>query len=256
MIYLDHVGVVGSSIELLRREWQAKGFFVTEPEELMALDPKTSRRVSLGQHSCHIILQQGYIELTAVNAVTPSHHLFPWIRNTESLGIIAIGTNDIQAVHARVAQADVPAGTIARASRPIHYGARRGAALFTWFALSAESTPEALLCFVRNERPHLIYQPEVQRHPNGARTLESVIICSHEPEAVARRYSGYMASASFETLPHMFKCVLERGSIWIGTPSSIKATFGHVVDLPMCQASIAIGFSVAPTQIYWLSATE
>ena len=58
MIYLDHVGLVGSSIESLRREWQGKGFFVTEPEELLALDAKTGQRVSLGQHSCHIILEQ------------------------------------------------------------------------------------------------------------------------------------------------------------------------------------------------------
>lgn len=253
MIYLDHVGLVGSSIESLRREWQGKGFFVTEPEELLALDANTGQRVSLGQHSCHIILEQGYIELTAVDTVSPSHHLSPWIRDHDSLAIIAVGADEIERVRSRLEGANVSVGPLAHASRPIHYGARRGDALFTWFALGAESTPEALLCFVRNERPNLIYQPEVQRHPNGAHALESVIICAQDPEAVSRRYSGYLASTAIEMLPDMLKCPLERGSIWIGTPSSIKAAFGHVVDLPIGEAPRAIGFGVAPTQIHWVS---
>lgn len=253
MIYLDHVGVIGSSIESLRQEWQAKGFFVTEPEELMAFDSKTGQRISLGQHSCHIILEQGYIELTAVNTVTPSHHLFPWIRNTESLGIIAIGTNDIQGVHARVLKADVPACAIASASRPIHYGTRRGEALFRWFALGAAVTPEALICFVRNERPELIYQPEVQRHANGASVLESVIICANEPESVAQRYGAYLYTTPKRVASDMFRCSLDRGSVWIGTVASIGEIFGHIVDLRSEQSPRAIGFSVTPTQIYWVN---
>jgi hypothetical protein len=255
MIYLDHVGVIGSSIELLRQQWQAKGFFVTEPEELMAVDSKTGQRISLGQHSCHIILEQGYIELTAVNTVTPSHHLFPWIRNTESLGIIAIGTNDIEGVHARVLTADVPACAIASASRPIHYGTRRGEALFRWFALGAAVTPEALICFVSNERPELIYQPEVQRHANGASTLESVIICADEPESVAQRYGAYLYTTPQRVASDMFRCSLDRGSVWIGTPSAIEAVFGQAIDCSIDKAPRAIGFGVAPTQIYWASTT-
>lgn len=255
MIYLDHVGIIGSSIQSLRQEWQAKGFFVTDPEELMAVDSITGRRVSLGQHSCHIILEQGYIELTAVNTVTPSHHLFPWIRGRDALGIIAMGTDEIERVQSRLLDAKVPVGPLAHASRSIHYGTQRGDASFKWFALSAESTPEALLCFVRNERPNLIYQPEVQCHPNGARALESVIICSHEPEVLARQYSAYVASIAIETQPGMFECVLERGTIWVGTPSSIKAAFGRAIDWPIDQASRAIGFGVAPNQLHWLSAT-
>ena len=146
MISLDHVGIVGSSIDELRREWLSRGFFVTEPEELMALDPATGRPVSLGQHSCHIIFEHGYIELTAVDIITPKHHLYPWIRHDVSLGIIAIGADEIESVHTRFVQTGVPVGSIAKASRPIHYGARRGDGLFSWFALGAASTPEALVC--------------------------------------------------------------------------------------------------------------
>ena len=252
MISLDHVGIVGSSIDELRREWLGRGFWVTEPEELMALDPVTGRRVSLGQHSCHIIFERGYIELTAVDTVTPKHHLYPWIRDNASLAIIAIGTDAIEGAHSRLAEALVPVSSIAKASRPIHYGARRGDALFSWFALGASVTPEALVCFVRNERPELIYQPEVQQHPNGARALESIVICSSQPESVAARYSIYAASLSEQVAPGLLRCALQKGSVWIGTAATLSRQFGNQTTFATDESSRAVGFGVAPGQIYWI----
>lgn len=252
MISLDHVGIVGSSIDELRREWLSRGFFVTEPEELMALDPTTGRPVSLGQHSCHIIFEHGYIELTAVDIITPKHHLYPWIRHDVSLGIIAIGADEIESVHTRFIHTGVSVGSIAKASRPIHYGARRGDALFSWFALDAASTPEALVCFVRNERPELIYQAEVQRHPNGARALESVVICANQPESVATRYSTYAASPSEQIAPGLLRCALQTGYVWIGTAAALSQQFGNEAAFATDETPRAVGFGVAPGQIYWV----
>lgn len=259
MLSLDHVGVVGPSIIALRSSWSARGFSVTEPEELMALDAATGRRVSLGQHSCHIIFERGYIELTAVDPVTPTHHLHPWIgdpssRGEVSLSIIAMGSDDIDAVHARLSEARLPVGAIAQASRPIHYGARRGDALFRWFMLGATTTPEALVCVVRNERPELIFQPEVQRHPNGARALESVIICSQDPAATAARYAGYSGATAVAAGAGLFRCPLRDGVIWVGTAAAVQEHFGHAVAHSPGDAPRAVGFGVAPDQVYWVSA--
>lgn len=252
MISLDHVGIVGHSIDALRREWLERGFFVTEPEELMALDSASGRRVSLGQHSCHIILERGYIELTAVDTITPQHHLFPWIRSDAALAIIAIGTDDIEGVHRRLVESRVPVGSIAQASRPIRYGARRGDALFSWFALGAASTPEALVCFVRNERPALIYQPEVQQHPNGARALESVVICSARPESVAARYALYAASPLEQVAPGLLRCALQQCSVWIGTAAALSRQFEIQTAFATDELSRAVGFGIAPGQMYWI----
>lgn len=250
---LDHLGLIGSSIDELRREWAERGFFVTAPEELMALDPATGQRVSLGQRSCHIIFERGYIELTAVDAVVPTHHLYPWIRENFSLGIIAIGTDDIEGAHARLVGVEPSVGSIAQASRPIHYGARRGNALFSWFALGAARTPEALVCFVRNERPELIYQPEVQQHANGARALQSVIIASNEPEVTAARYARYTDSISLEVASRLFKCPLHEGVVWIGTAAALSNHFGKAIKLSQGEAPRAVGFEVdSEERIYWV----
>jgi len=252
MIFLDHIGIVGSSINKLRRGWLGRGFLVTEAEELMALDPATGQRVSLGQRSCHIVLKYGYIELTAVDALVPTHHLYPWIRKQDSLGIIAIGTDNIEGAHARLVNIDPSIGSIMQASRPIHYGERRGNALFSWFALGAAGTPEALVCFVCNERPELIYQPEVQQHPNGACALESVVICATEPESVAARYSVYATSPSEQVAPRLLRCALQKCSVWVGTAAALSRQFGNQTALTTDASSRAVGFGIAPGQIYWI----
>ncbi len=261
MISLDHIGLVGRSIDALRRDWLDAGFSVTEPETLMALDPATGRRVSLGQQSCHIVFERGYVELTAVDSVTPQHHLYPWIRSDVSLGILAFGADDIEAVHRRLLEGEVPAGPLAHASRPIHYGARRGDAVFTWFALAAASTPESLVCFARNERPELVYQPEVQRHPNGARALEGVIICSDEPDRTAARYAGYAGTAAQTIAPGLLACALQPGTVWIGTASALQERFGAPVPFKAGAAPLAVegprsvGFVVAQPEerVYWVT---
>ena len=258
MLSLDHLGLVGSSIGPLRQAWLDRGFCVTEPEALMALDPRTGQRVPLGQQSCHIIFEQGYIELTAVDTVTPEHHLYRGIRHPRThgdvlLAIIAMGTEDIEGVHAQLAEAGLPVGTLAQASRPIHYGTRRGDALFRWFMLSAASTPEALVCFVRNERPELIFQPEVQQHPNGARALESVILCSNEPEVTAARYAGYADTTVVEAATGLVRCALHGGVVWVGTAASLEAHFGIAIEHSPGEAPRAVGFGIAPDRIFWLS---
>lgn len=250
MISLDHVGVVGHVIAEMRETWLDAGFFVTEPEELMALEPGTGKRVSLGQHSCHVILERGYIELTAVDHATPSHHLYPWITSGVSLGILALGTDDIEALHRRLLDSRIPVGPLAQASRPIHYGARRGDALFTWFALGAKSTPESLLCFVRNERPELIYQPEVQQHSNDAKSLDAVIICSNEPALTAARYAEYCGIAGDtarreQVAPGLMRCALDKGAIWVGTASALSAHFDNDIPSSLGETPRSIGFLIS-----------
>jgi len=245
MITLDHIGIVGRSIHELRGAWQRAGFFVTEPEELMAIDARTGQRTSLGQHSCHIIFERGYIELTAVDPITPQHHLFPWIRGHDALGIIAFGAEDIEAVHQRLAATE-PVGALAQASRPIHYGARRGDAFFTWFALGASTTPEALLCFVRNERPELIYQDAVQHHGNGARALDSVIVCAVEPAREAARYATYSGVPPEAVNAGLYRCSLQASCVWIGTAAAIREFFDLAISGGMDDPPRCVGFVVAP----------
>ena len=95
-IGLDHVGFAGSVLEPMRAEWQALGFSPTVAEELRAVDAAGVAR-SLGQRSCHIVFERGYIELTEVIEPSPTHHLAPWLIRGPGLHILAFGTPDVAA---------------------------------------------------------------------------------------------------------------------------------------------------------------
>lgn len=182
---LDHVGFAGDSLEVMRAEWQRLGFAPTEPEDLrrVAHDGTTS---SLGQRSCHIVLEQGYIELTEVAQPAPQHHLAPWLSRGPGLHILALGVGDLEAWRASLpssVSAAVQLSPSMSATRRIAYGSRQGEAGFRWCMREARETPWALECIVQHLTPELVHQPAVQGHPNGARALKAVTLQCPEPAA-------------------------------------------------------------------------
>ena len=171
---LDHVGFAGPDLEAMRLEWQRLGFLPTLPQALHAV-ADAGEVADLGQWSCHVMLESGYIELTEVRRPTPGHHLAPWLARGPGLCIIAYGTADIRAWHA--ACGDPAISAVMTATRHIDYGERgtlRGEALFRWCMRDPASTPAALECVVEHMTPDLVFQSGVQQHPNSVHALRRV----------------------------------------------------------------------------------
>lgn len=185
---LDHVGVVGRDLAGLQRDFTRLGFRLTEPRSLTARDPQSGELRSLGQSSCHAVFEQGYVELSAVETDDPGHHLAAWLPRGTGLRILALGQQDIATRHGQCQQAGFDPLPVSHAARAIRYGSRHGEARFEWFMLKADGTPEGLVCFVHNLTPELVYQPEVQQHPNGAVALSSVALRVGDLGAWAMKY--------------------------------------------------------------------
>lgn len=192
---LDHVGLVGVALAPLRAAWTRLGFAPTEPRPLLGRDA-AGEAVPLGQSSCHAVLDGGYVELTAVEPGTARHHLDPWRRTGDGLWIVAFGAADVAAARARSAAAGLAVTPAMDAARAIDYGARHGEARFRWFMLDAAASPEALLCVVEHRTPELVFQPEVRRHPNGARALRGLRIVVPDPDTAVERYERLLGLAA------------------------------------------------------------
>jgi catechol 2,3-dioxygenase-like lactoylglutathione lyase family enzyme len=188
---LDHVGVVGTALGPLRESWRRLGFAPTEPRPLLGRDA-SGRDVALGQSSCHAVFDGGYVELTAVDPGMTRHHLDPWRRRGDGLWILAFGTDDAAVARGRAAAAGLPVTPVMEASRAIDYGARHGEARFRWFMLDPAQSPEALVCTVEHRTPDLVFQPEVRRHPNGARALRALMVVVPDLQAAADRYARWL----------------------------------------------------------------
>lgn len=191
---LDHVGIVGRDLAAMLAAYRRLGFLPTQPQPLMGRDA-SGVAVSLGQSSAHLVFERGYVELSAVETDSPSHHLASYLGRHAGLHILAFGVDDLSAAHERCIAAGLRPRPVARASRHIGYGKRHGEAEFEWFMLEPIVAPEGLLCFVRQVTPQLVFQPEVQRHTNGGLALSGLYLVSAAAAEAASRIAAATAGA-------------------------------------------------------------
>lgn len=233
---LDHVGLVGRSLEPLLAAGRRLGFAPTPPKPLMGRDPATGEARPLGQSSAHLVFGSGYVELSAVHSASPDHHLAHWLSRHEGLLILALGVDDIEVAHARCRAAGLPVTPVAGASRAIEYGNRHGEARFQWFMLAPAASPEGLVCCVRNLTPELVFQPAVQAHPNGAAGLAGLYIASDHPAPALARLAAVTGAA-----PAGDRLDLRGGWLRVMTPAALEARFpGAGLPAAPCLAGFAV----------------
>lgn len=222
---LDHVGIVARDLTVLREVWRRLGFAPTEPRPLLGLDA-SGRVVTLGQRSCHVVFDGGYVELTSVDPGTARHHLDPWRVRGDGGWIVALGAADAAVARDRCVEASLPVSAVMEASRAIDYGARRGEARFRWFMLEPAATPEALLCVVEHRTPELVFQPEVRAHPNGACALRGIVFVADEPAALAGRY-GHLLGTEATGAAGGLRLAVADGHVDVLTPAGFHARYGE-----------------------------
>ena len=235
---LDHAGFVGRDMTRMRAAFTRLGFSPTEPRALSRLE--AGRSVPLGQSSAHIVFGDTYLELSAVETDSPTHHLAGYAGRYEGLHILALRDAELQAAHAAAARVGAAPMPIAEAAREVDYGAgsRPGLARFEWFALPQADSPEGLTCLMRHLTPELVFQPAVQRHANGALALDAVWVTSAAPEAAARRFAGW-SGGRVEPAGRGFRVALgqDRGRIEVVDPQAFASHFDGAQ--PPAEASFA-----------------
>ncbi len=180
---VDHVGILAASIGSLVSNYRKLGFRVIGPADLKAVDEGGKAR-SLGQQSAHIMFADTYIELTAVSAPAPGHHLSAFLDGSDGLRLLILRATDIESSRRRCADAGLDPGAIQKATREIGYG-KPGTARFRWFALPVSKYPEALVCFVQHETFETVFQRRVTDHQNGATGLSRILVAG---DSVPERY--------------------------------------------------------------------
>ena len=249
---LDHLGFVAGQIEPLRTAFSALGFAPTEPKPLMRRDPDSGALIPLEQFSCHVVLARGYLELSPVETNSASHHLSAYAHadgaaEESALQICAFGTTDLLGTHASCLRAGVQVGAAQWAAREIHYGKRRGEARFHWFMVDPHDAPDGLLCFVEHGTPELVYQPEVQRQPNGAQALTLLGIVLRDAaalQAAANRYGRLLGSPQGSVASGALAFGLGTGQLALYLADVAVLRFGTVVRAAQ-SAFAVVGIEVA-----------
>jgi catechol 2,3-dioxygenase-like lactoylglutathione lyase family enzyme len=161
---VDHVGVVVPDLNASVRWFRDLGFQVSDPTPLHG-----EGNAPLGQHSAHIVLPNGYVEISSP-VPGSGNHLLPYLALGPGIRILALASDSIAADHARLSELGMADGPVRSASRV----AGQGTAHFRWFSLSRDFWPGVLVAVVQHLTPELVFASELCIHQNRAKRFVSV----------------------------------------------------------------------------------
>lgn len=179
---LDHIGITGFDMDALIKCYGQLGFQITPRNKLMGRD-SSGNTIDLGQESAHIMFADSYVELTAVTGNLNGHHLADYLAQFTGLQIIALATHDAESTWRKLGNSASDISPPQEAQREVLYG-NGGVAQFRWFQIMKQSFPAALICYVEQVTPEVVFQPAVSVHANGVMGIKTLRFYSKTPRRI------------------------------------------------------------------------
>lgn len=155
MLPLDHIGILGSDITSMVNAYRSLGFHVTEPERLNAGAGGDFGR----QYSAHVMFENTYIELTAVEDCQSEHHLAPYMRLPGGVRILILQSDCAETERERIQSTGLSVSPLFAAERPLTYGDRT-TARFCWFALEPQPLDQLLIGWVEHMTREAVFRSD------------------------------------------------------------------------------------------------
>lgn len=198
---LHHLGLISRNMDSTIDAYERLGF-VFAPLTLPQIPlSKGSAPQPIGVGNRCAIFENNYLEVLAVVDPTlwgsiTSEQRGPFnidlpLKRYEGLHVLHLGTDDLESVRTRLVANGLTPTSIRPFQRVIdtEHGPRTMRAKSLSFPHG--SNPEALLQIAQHETPELVLQPRYMNHPNGARSITEVFICTDEVEELTAKYERY-----------------------------------------------------------------
>jgi hypothetical protein len=232
---LDHVVIdVRDHMDEAARIFAALGFTLT---------PRGHH--TLGSMNHLMMFGTDYLELLGFGsggATRPELAPFPI-----GLNGLVFKTDNADEVHAHAAGIGLPIRPVQAFSRPVDLDGVRSDARFRTTRLDPEKIAMGRVYFCEHLTPELVWRPEWQSHPNGARAIARVVVATGEPHRTASLFAALFGPDSVAETDG--KCLMGAGAarIELATPAAITAEFGDAAADPSGRAEYiaAIELNVA-----------
>jgi catechol 2,3-dioxygenase-like lactoylglutathione lyase family enzyme len=217
---LDHVVIdVRDRMDEAARTFAGLGF---------ALTPRGHH--TLGSMNHLAMFRADYLELLGFGeggASRPELAPFPI-----GLNGLVFKTDDADVVHAHALNAGLPILPVQAFSRPVELAGARQDARFRTTRLDPTRIAMGRVYFCEHRTPGLVWRPEWQSHPNGARAIARVIVATADPRRTGSLFGalfGLEAVAEREG-----KNVVSAGAaqVELTTPGAIAEEFGGAAADP------------------------
>lgn len=194
---------------------------------------------TLGSMNHLMMFGSDYLELLGFGAsgvTRPELAPFPI-----GLNGLVFKTADADAVHAHAARAGLPILPVQSFSRPVDLGpldldGSRRDARFRTTRLDPTKIAMGRVYFCEHLTPELVWRPEWQAHPNGARAIARIVVATGEPRRTASLFAALFGPDSIAEAGG--KCVIGAGAarVELGVPAAIAAEFGDAAADPSGRA--------------------
>ena len=223
-INLDHIAHFVPDIDAATAAFEALGFTLT-PFSAQMQRNESGELTPAGAGNRCIMLERGYIEcLTPTADTTVGNQLRAAIARYTGLHLIAFGTRDATADHARLSQQQFAPLTPVDLQRVIGTVDGEGTARFSVVRVPPGTMAEGRIQFCQQHTPELLWQSPWTRHRNRTVGLSAVIACVENPDEAAQRYArftGIAATASGDDR------IIDtaRGRVLLVSPAAVQRVF-------------------------------
>jgi catechol 2,3-dioxygenase-like lactoylglutathione lyase family enzyme len=141
-------------------------------------------------------------------------------------------TVDADATFAHAAAAGLPILAVQAFSRPVTLDGKTEDARFRTTRLDPSKIPMGRVYFCEHRTPELVWRPEWQSHPNGARAIKRVVVATPDPHASAELFQRLFGQAAVKMADNACVLPMQSGSVVLCTPEAVAAEFGDAAADP------------------------
>lgn len=228
---IDHIVLCVRDLEKARDQFNATGFTLTPP----AKHPFGTGN-SLAQ------MGSSFIELLAVTDPEriPPHgdgrfsfaaYNAEFLSRREGMSMLVISSENARADEERWRKAGL------KTFEPVYFeraatlpdGSEAKVAFTIAFVLN-EDMPDAVFFCCQQHAPEVFWQPDYQRHQNGARDFSSVTLVAEEPQRHAGFFTQLFGRGRVNVDGDRLKARSALGEIQVITPAAVSTRFGGIAD--------------------------
>jgi Glyoxalase-like domain len=140
--------------------------------------------------------------------------------------------DDAERIYQHALAAGLPIQPVHSFSRPVQLADETRDARFRTTRLDPKRVPMGRVYFCEHLTPDLVWRPEWQTHPNGARAIARVVVATPEPQQTAALFQALFGSIVANAQDGRLVVAAGTARIELAPPPAIAAEFGEAAADP------------------------
>jgi hypothetical protein len=157
-------------------------------------------------------------------------------RFSTGLNGLVFKTADADLVHREATAAALPVLPVQAFSRPVALDGATRDARFRTTRLDPDKIAMGRVYFCEHLTPELVWRPECQAHPNGAREIVRVVVATGDPRRTAKLFRDLFGSDAVAEPDGRQVMAAGTAQVELALPSTVAAEFGEAAAEPAGRA--------------------